>query len=59
MARTTYGIKPRTVELKTLRDARNAPTPYAVFAIVYDGQLLADHQISRRRFGNIMDKLLG
>ena len=59
MARTTYGIKPRTVELKTPRDARSAPTPYATFAIVYDGQLLADHQISRRRFGNIMDKLLG
>ncbi len=59
MARTTYGIKPRTVELKTPRDARSAPTPYATFAIVYDGQLLADHQISRTRFGNIMDKLLG
>jgi len=59
MARTTYGIKPRTVELKTPRDARSAPTPYATFAIVYDGQLLADHQISRARFGNIMDKLLG
>ena len=58
MARTTYGIRPRTVQLETLRDARNAPTPYATFAIIYDGQLLADHQISRSRFRNIMDKLV-
>ena len=28
-----------------------------VFAVIYDGQLLADHQISRTRFRNIMNKL--
>jgi len=39
--------KTRIVELKTFRDSQNAPTPYAVFAIIYDGQLLADHQISK------------
>ena len=38
-------------------DAQNAPTPYAVFAVIYDGRLLADHQISRARFRNIMNKL--
>ena len=44
------------VDLESWSDAQDAPTPYAVFALIYDGRLLADHQISRTRFRNIMDK---
>ena len=57
-AREDYGIEPRIVELESCRDAQNAPTPYAVFAVIYNGRLLADHQISRTRFRNIMRKVL-
>jgi hypothetical protein len=53
-----YGLKPTIVELKTHLDAQNAPTPYAVFSILYNGEVLADHQISRTRFRNIMDEKL-
>jgi GNAT superfamily N-acetyltransferase len=53
-----YDLKPTIVELKNHLDAQNAPTPYAVFAILYNGEILADHQISRTRFRNIMDKKL-
>ena len=56
-AEKEYGLKPRVVELKSWREAQNAPTPYAVFAVIHDGQLLADHQISRTRFRNIMKRL--
>ncbi len=56
-AEKDYRLKPRVVELKSAREAQNAPTPYAVFAIIYNGRLLADHQISRTRFHNIMRKL--
>jgi GNAT superfamily N-acetyltransferase len=52
-----YRLKPNIVELKSHRDAQNAPTPYAVFAIIYDGRLVADHQISLTRFRNIMRTL--
>jgi hypothetical protein len=52
-----YHIKPRVVDLGSWRDAQNAPTPYAVFALIYNGRLLADHHISRTRFRNIMNKL--
>lgn len=55
-AATDFNLKPRIVELKTCRQAQNAPTPYAVFAIVYNGRLLADHQISRTRFCSIMKR---
>lgn len=53
-----YGLKPKVVEIKTHRQAQNAPTPYAVFAILHNGRVLADHQISRTRFRNIMNKVL-
>jgi len=56
-AKKEYGISPKAIDLQSSRDAQNAPTPYAVFALIYDGKLLADHQISRTRFRNIMKKL--
>jgi hypothetical protein len=56
-AEREYGLKPRVVELKTHTEAQNAPTPYAVFAVIHNGRLLADHQISRTRFRNIMKKV--
>jgi hypothetical protein len=58
MAKDTYRLHPRIVELKTHQDAQNAPTPYAAFAIIYEGELIADHQISKSRFRNIMNKIL-
>jgi hypothetical protein len=57
-AREEYGITPKTVVLRSYREAQNAPTPYAVFSIIYNGRLLADHQISKTRFRNIMNKIV-
>lgn len=56
-AERDYKIKPRIVEIKSHREAQNAPTPYAVFAVLHDGRILADHQISLTRFRNIMRNL--
>ena len=53
-ARSDFHLEPRMVESKTHRDAQRAPTPYAVFSVIYNGRLLADHQISRARFLNLM-----
>jgi len=55
-AESEYGIRPKVVDLQSWSDAQNAPTPYAIFALIYNGRLLADHQISRTRFRNIMKK---
>ncbi|HUV13393.1 MAG TPA: GNAT family N-acetyltransferase [Acidobacteriota bacterium] len=55
----TYGLKTRIEVLKTHRQAQNAPTPYAVFQLIYNGQLLVDHQISKTRFKKIMNKMVG
>jgi hypothetical protein len=57
-AKKEYGVDPRIVELKSHKDAQRAPTPYAVFSIIHDGRVIADHQISRTRFRNIMNRLM-
>ena len=51
-----YQIKPTVIHLESWSDAQNAPTPYAIFALIHNGRLLADHQISRTRFRNIMNQ---
>lgn len=43
-------------ELKTATEAQQAPSPYAVFNLVYNGKLLADHYISETRLMNILKK---
>ncbi|MGB7061400.1 MAG: YoaP domain-containing protein [Candidatus Zixiibacteriota bacterium] len=57
-AQKRYGITPRVVELKSSREAQNAPSPFGVFSFILDGKLLADHPISNTRFVNIMEKEL-
>ncbi|HVN17882.1 MAG TPA: GNAT family N-acetyltransferase [Dongiaceae bacterium] len=56
-AESEYRIKPRVVDLQSPHDAQNSPTPYATFALIGNGRVLADHPISRTRFRNIMTDL--
>ncbi len=56
VAESEYHLSPKVVVLQSADDARNAPTPYAVFSIIYNGTVLTDHQISKTRFRNIMNK---
>lgn len=56
-AANEYHLVPKILNLESWRDAQNAPTPYAVFSLIYNGRLLADHQISLTRFRNIMKSL--
>lgn len=51
------GIKFRSVELKNPKEAQSAPTPYAVFSIIHDGKVVADHMVSNTRFKNILKEI--
>ncbi len=55
-AEKEFHVTPTVINLESCSDAQNAPTPYATFSVIYDGRLVADHQISRTRFRNIMNK---
>ena len=50
------GLTLKIRELKTAREAQNAPSGYGVFGLIHDGRLLADHYISKARFLNILKK---
>lgn len=58
MIRNKYKIKARIIEMESHEQAQKAPSPYGIFSLIYDGQLLAFHPISSKRFTNIMDKEL-
>lgn len=50
------GLKINLTELRTAKEAQNAPSIYASFNLIYNGKLLSDHYISTRRFLNIINK---
>ena len=49
-------LKLKITELKTPKQAQNAPSIYSVFSLIHDGKILADHYISNTRFNNIIKK---
>jgi len=51
-------VELKITELKSAKDAQNAPSVYASFNLIYNGKLLVDHYISNRRFQNILAKEL-
>jgi hypothetical protein len=50
------GLKLKVTELKTPKQAQNAPSVYSVFTLIYDGKIIEDHYISETRFKNIIKK---
>lgn len=52
------GISTNLIELKTPKEAQNAPSAYGVFNLVHNGKFLAYQPISKKRFLNIMNKEL-
>ncbi len=56
-AEKEFSIKPRVIELKNYKEAQNSPCAFGTFCIIYNGEIIADHPISKGRFKNIMNKL--
>lgn len=48
----------RLNEIKSAKDAQNAPSVHSTFTLIKDGKILADHYISTTRFKNILKKEL-
>ncbi len=51
-----YGLKLRATVLKSAHEAQNAPSYYGTFSLLWNGQLLSDHYVSKGRFRNILRK---
>lgn len=50
------GLELKVTVLRSAREARNAPSYYGVFNLVWNGRLLSDHYVSKGRFKNILRK---
>ena len=58
-AEKIYGIEPHIINLKNCDEAQNnSPCAFGSFCIVYNGEVIAEHPISNKRFTNIMNKIL-
>ena len=57
-AREAFGLEPKVIDLKNRREAQNSPCPFGTFCIIHNGELIAEHPISKGRFTNIMKKLM-
>lgn len=57
-AKKAYHIKPNVINLKNAQEAQNSPCPFGTFCIIYNGDVIAHHPISKTRFTNIMNKIL-
>jgi hypothetical protein len=57
-ARENFGIEPKIVTLINHKEAQNSPCPFGIFCIIFNGEVVAHHPISKTRFVNIMNKTL-
>jgi GNAT superfamily N-acetyltransferase len=57
-AEKSYAIKPNIIDLKNCEEAQNSPCPFGTFCIIYNGEVIAYHPVSKTRFTNIMNKVL-
>lgn len=55
-AARALGLEPKVVRVRSAKASRELPTPYGVFSIIYDGELIAGRPVSAARFRNIMSK---
>ena len=53
-----YDIELKVTELKTVQEAKKAPSGFGVFSLLHDGKLVEDHYLSATRFRNILKKEL-
>ena len=53
-----HGFTPQVTKIEDAQSARQLPSPYGTFMIIYDGELKAEHYVSNSRFKNILTKEL-
>jgi ribosomal protein S18 acetylase RimI-like enzyme len=53
-----YNLDLNIVKITSAKEAQQAPSLYGVFNLIYNGELIAEHYISEKRFINILEKKL-
>jgi hypothetical protein len=53
-AATEHGLELKVTVLQSACEARNAPSCYGVFSLVWNGRLLSDHYVTEARFKSLL-----
>ncbi len=56
VAKADFRLDPQLIDLDDHNAAQKSPCPFGTFCIVHEGEVVAHHPISRKRFENIMTK---
>jgi hypothetical protein len=57
-AQQDFGLDTTVIDLDDAETAQTAPCPFGTFGIVYNGEVISHHPISKTRFVNIMKSIL-
>ncbi len=57
-AQNKYKLKTTLIDLNDAHDVQNSPCPFGSFCLIYNGEILSYHPISKTRFENIMKKMI-
>jgi hypothetical protein len=57
-SKNLFGISPKVINLNSAEEAQKNPCAFGTFSIIYNGEVIAYHPISKTRFSNIMHKLI-
>lgn len=58
VAKDDFSITPKLITFQSHTEAQTSPCPFGTFCILYNGEVIAQHPISKTRFTNIMNKLV-
>ncbi len=58
LAQNKYKLKTKLIDLNDAGAVQNSPCAFGSFCLIYDGEILSYHPISKTRFENIMKKAL-
>lgn len=53
-----FGIDLKLKKIETVDEAKNAPSGFGTYSLIYNGKLIEDHYLSATRFRNILKKEL-
>ena len=55
-AKNEFGLEANLLDLEEATDVQNSPCAFGSFCIIYNGEIISYHPISKTRFENIMKK---
>lgn len=56
-AESQFNLQTRLIDLKDSKAAQNTPCAFGTFCIIYEGEIISYHPVSKTRFENIMKEV--